>query len=87
MVGKQTGSCRMTHGLPRWQRQFWEHTICDEIDYQNHMDYLHFNPVKHGLVKNVQEWEYSTFHHLVKKGVYPENWGERNIDIMAGERS
>ncbi len=70
-----------------WQRRFWEHTIRNEIDYQNHMDYLHFNPVKHGLVKNVQEWEYSTFHHLVKKGVYPENWGGGNIDIMAGERS
>jgi len=51
------------------------------------MDYLHFNPVKHGLVKNVQEWEYSTFHHLVKKGVYPKNWASEDIKIITGERS
>ena len=57
-----------------WQHRFWEHTIRDDRDYQTHMDYLHFNPVKHGLVNNVREWEYSTFHHLVKKGIYPENW-------------
>ncbi len=69
-----------------WQRRFWEHTIRDEVDYQNHMDYLHFNPVKHGLIKSVQEWEYSTFHHLVKKGIYPENWGGINIDLPTGER-
>jgi len=70
-----------------WQRRFWEHTIRDEVDYQNHMDYLHFNPVKHALVKNVQDWEYSTFHHLVKKGVYPTNWGGEDIKIITGERS
>jgi putative transposase len=70
-----------------WQRRFWEHTIRDEVDYQNHMDYLHFNPVKHGMVNTVQEWEYSTFHHLVKKDVYPENWGGKDIEIITGERS
>jgi putative transposase len=51
------------------------------------MDYLHFNPVKHGLVGSVKEWKYSTFHHLVKKGVYPENWGGKNIELKSGERS
>jgi len=44
-----------------WQRRFWEHALRDEPDYQNHLDYLHFNPVKHGLVKNVRDWLYSSF--------------------------
>ena len=41
-----------------WQYRFWEHTIRDELDYQRHMDYIHFNPVKHGFVGTVQEWPY-----------------------------
>ena len=57
-----------------WQRRFWEHRIRDEIDYQNHMDYIHYNPVKHGYVANPQDWQYSTLHKLIKKGVYPANW-------------
>ena len=69
-----------------WQRRFWEHTIRDEKDYQHHMDYLHFNPVKHGLVNTVKEWPHSTFHQLVKQGVYPENWGSNNQELNAGER-
>jgi putative transposase len=68
-----------------WQHRFWEHTIRDELDYQRHMDYLHYNPVKHGLVDAVNQWQYSTFHHLVKQGVYDPNWGN-NIIIDAGER-
>jgi putative transposase len=58
-----------------WQRRFWEHQIRDDKDYQNHLDYLHYNPVKHGLVEQVQEWPYSTFHRYVRLGVYPKNWG------------
>jgi len=66
-----------------WQRRFWEHTIRDDLDYQRHMDYIHFNPVKHGLVKSVVDWPYSTFHHLVKKGIYPLDWssGDDFLDI------
>ncbi len=52
-----------------WQRRFWEHCIRDEDDLQRHMDYLHFNPVKHGLVKAVADWPYSTFHRLMAEGV------------------
>ena len=70
-----------------WQRRFWEHTIRDELDYQRHMDYLHYNPVKHGLVDAVYQWEYSTFHSLVQKDVYPQNWGDDiNIVLNVGER-
>lgn len=58
-----------------WQRRFWEHIIRDETDYVRHMDYLHYNPVKHGLVKSVKDWPFSTFHRYVQKGVYAENWG------------
>lgn len=57
-----------------WQRRYWEHLIRDEADYQAHMDYVHINPVKHGLVANVKDWPYSTFHKLLERGVYPQNW-------------
>ena len=57
-----------------WQRRFWEHLIKDDADYRAHMDYVHYNPVKHGWVKRVRDWPYSTFHRLVKQGVYPLDW-------------
>ena len=57
-----------------WQRRFWEHMIRDEADYRAHMDYVHINPVKHGLVACVKDWPYSTFHRLVTQGVYPADW-------------
>jgi putative transposase len=57
-----------------WQRRFWEHTIRDEDDSARHVDYIHINPVKHGLVTRVQDWPYSSFHRMVKLGVYPEDW-------------
>jgi putative transposase len=58
-----------------WQRRFWEHMIRDEDDFRRHLDYLHFNPVKHGLVKCVRDWPHSTFHRFVKDGFYPQDWG------------
>ena len=57
-----------------WQRRFWEHLIRDEADFRAHMDYVHINPVKHGLVERVSDWPYSTFHRLVAEGVYPPGW-------------
>ncbi len=57
-----------------WQRRYWEHLIRDEADYRAHMDYVHINPVKHGLVNQVADWPFSTFHRLVKRGVYPADW-------------
>lgn len=57
-----------------WQRRYWEHLIRDEKDFVSHMDYVHINPVKHGLVKHVCEWPYSTFHKQVESGFYPMNW-------------
>ena len=59
-----------------WQRRYWEHQIRDEADFERHMDYLHYNPVKHGLVKRVGDWRYSSFHRHVAAGVYREDWSE-----------
>jgi putative transposase len=57
-----------------WQRRYWEHTIRDESDFARHIDYIHINPVKHGLVTQVRDWPYSSFHRMVKAGVLPEDW-------------
>ena len=54
--------------------RYWEHTIRGDKDYAAHVDYYHINPLKHGLVKQVADWPYSSFHALVKAGVYPANW-------------
>lgn len=61
-------------GLALWQRRFWEHTIRDENDFARHVDYIHFNPVKHGLVSRVCDWPHSSFHRYVRKGILPEDW-------------
>lgn len=53
-----------------WQRRYWEHTIRDERDYAAHFDYIHFNPVKHGLVSEVAEWPFSSYHRAVASGIY-----------------
>jgi putative transposase len=58
-----------------WQRRYWEHEIRDEQNFNHHMDYIHYNPVKHGLVQSASEWPYSTFHQKVKQGIYPADWG------------
>lgn len=63
-----------------WHRRYFEHTIIDELDLNKHIDYIHYNPVKHGIVKNVKDWEYSSFHKYVKNKKYDSNWGS-NIDI------
>ena len=57
-----------------WQRRYWEHTVRDETDYARHMDYIHFNLMKHGYVSRVQDWPYSSFHRMVRLGVYPDDW-------------
>lgn len=58
-----------------WQRRFWEHTIRDEEDLNKHLDYIHYNPVKHGLVNQVQDWPWSSFHRYVEMGWYESQWG------------
>jgi putative transposase len=58
-----------------WQRRFWERHLRNESDLRAHIDYVHFNPVKHGLVERVRDWPYSSFHRHVHHGVLSENWG------------
>jgi putative transposase len=57
-----------------WQNRFWEHTIRDENDFERHVDYIHFNPVKHGLVSRVADWPHSSFHRYVREGILPHDW-------------
>jgi putative transposase len=63
-----------------WQRRFWEHTLRDESDFARHVDYVHYNPVKHDLVEHVKDWPYSTFHRYVRSGVYPVDWAEAIVE-------
>ncbi len=62
--------------VPIWQRRFWEHLINDEDDLERHIEYIHFNPVKHGLVQQAANWDCSSFNEFVEKGIYDRNWGE-----------
>jgi putative transposase len=57
-----------------WQRRYWEHTIRDEEDFVRHVDYVHYNPVKHHLVRRVRDWPHSSFHLYVRRGLLPEDW-------------
>jgi putative transposase len=71
-----------------WQRRYWEHLIRGDNDYENHVDYIHFNPVKHGYVNKATEWPFSTIHDYIKKGLLSENWGHDggDVEINFGER-
>ena len=71
-----------------WQRRYWEHTIRDEDDFIRHDDYVHINPLKHGHVRRVIDWPYSSFHRLVRLGIYPEDWAgdARELGGSFGER-
>jgi putative transposase len=72
----------------KWQRLFWEHTIRDDNDFRRHVDYVHWNPMKHGLVQTIASWPYSSFHRYVRDGIYPEDWAgglEAQPDIIERE--
>jgi len=62
-----------------WQRRFWEHFIRDDEDLNRHIDYIHYNPVKHGMVGSVCDWKDSSYHHFVKAGHYTMDWGQDYI--------
>lgn len=70
-----------------WQRRYWEHLVRDEWDYARHVDYIHYNPVKHGHVTRVVDWPHSTFHRHVERSIYPPDWSGASIsELEAGER-
>jgi putative transposase len=68
---------------PFWQKRFWAHLINDEKDYEDHMNYIHYNPVKHGLAERAGDWPWTSLHRLVEEGIYPSHWGEE-VKIQAG---
>jgi putative transposase len=67
-----------------WQRRFWEHTVRDDTDFSRCLDYLHYNPVKHGLTPRVRDYQWSTFAKFVEMGEYEENWGEAEVASIPG---
>jgi len=67
-----------------WQRRFWEHTIRDDRDYEAHVDYIHYNPVKHGLVDDPKDWAHSTFQRYLEDGIYTDGWGRDELEFSDG---
>jgi len=63
-----------------WQRRFWEHLIRDERDFERHVNYIHYNPVKHGYVSSPCEWEFSSIHRYIALGIIPPDWAGENAD-------
>jgi putative transposase len=66
-----------------WQRRYWEHAVRGDADLERHVDYIHFNPVKHGHVSRVCDWPHSRFHGFVARGVLPADWGG-DVQDMTG---
>jgi putative transposase len=64
-----------------WQRRYWEHAIRDDADLERHVDYIHFNPVKHGYVSRVCDWPHSSFHRYASEGIVPLDWGGDALDL------
>lgn len=70
-----------------WQRRYWEHLIRDDTDLENHVAYIHFNPVKHGYVNKASDWAHSSLHRYIKEGLCGVNWGyfDGELDLEMGE--
>lgn len=64
-----------------WQHRYWEHLLQDEADYQSHVDYIHYNPVKHGYVLRPHDWASSSFRWYVSQDILPADWGYSDIDL------
>nr|VFK06705.1 MAG: putative transposase [Candidatus Kentron sp. FM] len=85
--GEQQSESRLKRGERGiWQRRYWEHMIRDDLDLERHVNYIHWNPVKHGWAERVSDWPYSSFHRYVQNGIYPSDWSdEPKITIDTGE--
>jgi putative transposase len=69
-----------------WQRRYWEHQIRDEDDYRRHVDYIHYNPVKHGHAQRAADRPHSSFRHYVDRGAYSEDWADgRSADVLGDD--
>jgi putative transposase len=62
-----------------WQNRFWDHIIRDQEDLNRHLDYVHYNPVKHGLAQSAFDWKWSSIHDYRREGCYPDDWGRREL--------
>ena len=78
------GSLRQRQGRV-WQYRFWDHVIRDQVDLSTHSDYVHYNPVKHGLVGDPFEWQYSSLHEYSENGYYARDWGVVSRPRLEGE--
>jgi len=88
VIGRVSGSMRNKRERGVWQRRFWEHQIRDDDDFRAHCDYIHYNPVKHGLAMSPWDWEFSTFRRFVGLGIYDRMWGGAGLqlpEIVSGE--
>ena len=87
--GESLSACRLSKGERGiWQRRYWEHLIRDEQEYINHVNYIHYNPVKHGYVDKASAWQHSSIHRYIEAGVMEQDWGGRSMPEKArfGER-
>ncbi len=83
---RQTLNGERTRGPKQtiWQHRYWEHLLRDEADYRHHVDYIHYNAVKHGLASSPMDWPYSSFRHYVKAGLLAEDWGAEGVVFEDG---
>jgi len=77
-------SSRDGTGRILWQRRYWEHTVRDEADFGRHVDYIHYNPVRHGLIANPADWPCSSLHRFIRQGVLAPSWGDGGGDDDGG---
>ena len=86
-LGEHRRASRVDKGKPGiWQRRYWEHLVRDETGFTRHVDYTHWNPVKHVHVARVENWPHSTFHRFVRDGALAEDWGCVGDDAGFGQR-
>ncbi len=83
-ISRLSGSGHKRQGTI-WQKRYWEHAIRDEQDFARHVDYIHFNPLKHGLVGMAKDWPYSSFHRFVSMELLPLDWGGVVVEGTFGE--
>lgn len=70
---------------PLWQNRYWDHQVRDQADFNAHLDYIHYNPVKHGYVEKPAQWEYSSFQAFLDQGYYQADWGVTAVGSTAGD--
>lgn len=65
-----------------WEARYWEHWLRDETDFRRHLDYIHYNPVKHGHALRPADWRFSSFARYVERGIYPPDWGTMELEAI-----